>query len=112
MKLKHLAITVTDVIAASEFLEKYFGLRAIGKKHVNLAHLQDENGLILSIFQGGKITEPETTHLGFVQESEARVDEVYQRLTNDGFKIDPPQQSHGYTFWFVAPSGLAVEVVC
>jgi lactoylglutathione lyase len=112
MKLNHLGITVNDVIAASEFLEEYFGLISVGKKHLNLSHLQDENGLILSIFKGKKITEPETTHIGFIQESEAKVDEMYQCLTGNGFKIDPPQRSHGYTFWFVAPGGFAVEVVC
>jgi lactoylglutathione lyase len=112
MKLNHLGITVNDVMAASEFLEKYFGLTLVGKKHPSLSHLQDENGLILSIFKGDKITEPETTHLGFIQESEAKVDEMYQRLIGDGFRVDPPQRSHGYTFYVVAPGGFAVEVVC
>lgn len=117
MKLNHLGITVTDVLAASGFLEKYFGLKAVGKKHPNLSHLQDENGLILSLFKGDvargdKITEPETTHIGFIQESEAQVDELYRQLTKDGFRAEPPQRSHGYTFYLVAPGGFAVEVVC
>ncbi len=112
MKLNHLGITVTDVLAASEFLETYFRLEPVGKKHPNLSHLQDENGLILSLFRGDKITEPETTHIGFIQESEAAVDGLYQRLTKDGYKTNPPQHSHGYTFYLVAPGGFAVEVVC
>lgn len=112
MKLNHLGITVKDVLAACEFLETYFALEPVGNKHRNLSHLQDENGLILSLFRGDRITEPETTHIGFMQESEAAVDELYQRLTEGGFKADPPQHSHGYTFYLVAPGGFAVEVVC
>jgi lactoylglutathione lyase len=111
MKLNHLGITVKDVIAASEFLEKYFGFEFIGKKHPNLSHLRDDSGLILSVFKGDKITEPETTHIGFMQESEEKVNEIYQRLKDDGFEVEPPQQSHGYTFYVVAPGGFAVEVV-
>ena len=112
MKLNHLGITVTDVLAASAFLETYFGLEPIGKKRPNLSHLQDENGLILSLFRGTKITEPQTTHIGFIRGSEAEVDELYGRLARDGFKADPPHHSHGYTFYLVAPGGFAVEVVC
>ncbi len=32
MKLNHLGITVTDTVAARNFLEKYFGLEGIEKK--------------------------------------------------------------------------------
>lgn len=112
MKLNHLGITVTDVLEASRFLETYFGLRPIGKKHPNLSHLQDEDGFILSIFRGDKITDPRATHIGFIRESVADVDELYGRLVRDGFKADPPQHSHGYTFYLVAPGSFAVEVVC
>lgn len=112
MKLNHLGLTVTDVLAASEFLETYFRLEPVGEKHPNLSHLQDENGLILSLFRGDKITEPETTHIGFIQASETEVDELYTRFIRDGYKVKPPQQSHGYTFYLVAPGGFAVEIVC
>jgi catechol 2,3-dioxygenase-like lactoylglutathione lyase family enzyme len=112
MKLNHLGITVTDVQQASHFLEKYFGLQGVGKSTPKMAHLQDEEGLILSLFQGTSITEPESTHIGFMQETEAQVNEIYQRLKEDGFDVRPPQRSHGWTFHFVAPGGFAIEVVC
>ncbi len=113
MKLNHLGITVTDVQESRAFLEKYFGMKGIGKTNPKLTHLQDDNGLILSLFQGtSSITEPETTHIGFVQETEEQVNAIYQRLKDDGFDVRPPERSHGWTFWFVAPGGFAIEVVC
>ena len=69
MKLNHLGITVTDVQESRAFLEKYFGLKGLGESHRKLTHLRDDNGLILSLFQGSSISpEPETTHIGFIQE--------------------------------------------
>ena len=112
MKLNHFGITVTDPYEAREFLETYFGLKGIGKNNRKLTHLQDDNGSILSLFEGSTITEPETTHIGFVQETEAQVNEIYQRLKDDGFNVQPPRRSHGWTFCFVAPGGFAIEVVC
>ena len=111
MKLNHLGISVTDVIAAREFLETYFGLKGIGKNNRKMTHLQDDNGLILSLFKGPPITQPETTHIGFIQESEEQVNEIYERLKRHGFDVQPPARSHGWTFAFVAPGGFAIEVV-
>lgn len=112
MKLNHLGITVTDTVAARNFLEKYFGLEGIGKNNAKMTHVRDDDGLILSLFKGDKITEPQTTHIGFMQDSEAKVDEIYQRLNEDSFEVEPPQHSHGYTFYVIAPGGFMVEVVC
>jgi len=116
MKLNHLALTVTDVREASDFLEKYFGLQPIGKANNTMMHLQDDDGLVLSLFKVGpfsaRISEPEATHIGFMQETEEQVDTIYRRLKDDGFAVLAPQRSHGWTFTFVAPGGIAVEVVC
>ena len=112
MKLNHLGITVTDVYAARAFLEQYFDLAGLGKNNHTMTHLQDEQGLILSLFKGSSITDPETTHIGFIQETEQQVNEIYQRLKDDGFDVQPPQRRHGWTFTFVAPGGFAIEVVC
>lgn len=34
----------------------------------------------------------------FIQESEERVNEINRRLKDDGFAVEPPQSSHGWTF--------------
>jgi lactoylglutathione lyase len=117
MKLNHLNLTVTDVAEASQFLEKYFGLRSIGKKGKAMAFLLDDDGLLLSLtsMKMSKETEvkyPASFHIGFMQESEEKVNEINRRLKDDGFAVDPPQRLHGYTFYFQAPGGFTVEVLC
>lgn len=110
MKLNHLNLTVTDVPAAADFLEKYFGLRKQpgGKKSFML--LFDDNGLVLSLMKAGEVKYPGTFHIGFSQESEERVNEIYQRLKDDGFDVNPPQRSHAWTFYVQAPGGFMVEI--
>ena len=117
MKLNHLNLTVTDVPETHEFLEKYFGLRD-GGGNKNIAFLSDDNGLVLSLtsMKVGKETEvkyPVTFHIGFIQPSEARVNEINQRLKEDGFDVPPPSRQHGsWTFYFQAPGGFTIEVLC
>jgi lactoylglutathione lyase len=117
MKLNHLNLTVTDVPATHKFLEKYFGLRDMGGNN-NIAFLSDDNGLVLSLtsMKLGKETEvkyPATFHIGFIQENEERVNEINERLRADGFDVPPPSRQHGsWTFYFQAPGGFTIEVLC
>ena len=110
MKLNHLNLTVTDVQAAADFLEKYFGLRRQpgGKKSFTL--LFDDDNLALTLMKAGQVAYPSTFHIGFSQESEERVNEIYQRLKDDGFEVNPPQRMHAWTFYIQAPGGFTVEV--
>src|SRR5262249_27605188 len=55
---------------------------------------------------------PATFHIGFIQESEGRVNEINQRLKDDGFNVPPPSKQHGsWTFYFPAPGGFTIEVL-
>ena len=45
-----------------------------------MTHVQDDDGLILSLFRGTEITSPQTTHIGFMQATEVQVDALYGRL--------------------------------
>lgn len=110
MKINHLNLTVTDVTAAAEFLEKYFGLRNQGGNK-GFTVLFDDNGLVLSLMKGSEVSYPGTFHIGFIQESEERVNEINQRLKADGFDVAPPERHHGWTFYVQAPGGFTVEVV-
>jgi catechol 2,3-dioxygenase-like lactoylglutathione lyase family enzyme len=49
-------------------------------------------------------------HIGFIQESEVQVNELYRRLKDDGFAVDPPKRLHAWTFYVVAPGGFTIEV--
>lgn len=112
MKLNHLNLTVTDVRAAKEFLEKYFGLTCGGVRGNSFAAMLDDDGFVLTLMKGAQVSYPQTFHIGFVQENEEKVNEINQRLKADGFEVEPPQRSHGWTFYVDAPGGFTVEVLC
>ena len=112
MKLNHLNLIVTDVPATSAFLEKYFGLRTIAPGNTNMAFMTDDTGLILIMFKGKEVSYPEGFHIGFIQESEAQVNEINQRLKDDGYDVPAPQrnQQGRWTFYFDSPGGFVIEV--
>jgi catechol 2,3-dioxygenase-like lactoylglutathione lyase family enzyme len=113
MTLNHLNLTVTDPIATSAFLAKYFALRA-GGGNGGMQVLYDDQGMVLTLIKGrpGDVKYPPTFHVGFIQPSEREVDAINARLREGGFDVDPPARMHGaWTFYFTAPGGFTVEVM-
>jgi lactoylglutathione lyase len=114
MKLNHLNLTVTDVAAASTFLEKHFGLLSMGPPTPTMAGLRDDNGLVLTVMRAGKAEEvryPGSFHVGFFQDSSDQVDAIHGRLVEDGIDAPSPHRVHGaWGFYFTAPGGFTVEV--
>ena len=101
MKLNHLHLMVTDVRAASAFLETYFGLRSKGG-NAGLAVLSDDDGFVLTLMKAKQTTNiqyPSNFPNGFLVESEARVDAINQRLRDDGYDVAPPERQHSYSFY-------------
>ena len=117
MKLNHLNLTVSDALATRDFLIKYFGLRPMREAgdSAAMAFATDENGMVLSMFRGKRGEEPEYPgffHIGFIQESEEKVNEINQLLKDDGYDVPPPSRQHGsWTFYFIAPGGVRIEVL-
>ena len=111
MILNHVNLSVSDVQAAKSFLMTYFGLKDLGTGNRNMAFLQDDQGLVLSMFKGKDVVYPGTFHIGFIQPSEAKVDEINARMKADGFDVAPPERSHAWTFYVKAPGGFTVEVL-
>jgi catechol 2,3-dioxygenase-like lactoylglutathione lyase family enzyme len=124
VKLNHLNLTVPDVRATRAFLEKYFGLQGDvnpytqekipeGSSNRGFAVLFDEAGLVLTLMKGNaaEVAYPSTFHIGFIQESDEKVNEIHRRLIDDGFDAPPPQRSHAWTFYVNAPGGFVVEVL-
>jgi lactoylglutathione lyase len=116
MRLNHLNLTVPDVPQTREFFETYFGFRCVEEKGRNaLAVLVDESGFVLTLNnfeKAAKVEYPGAFHIGFMQESRERVDEMYLRLKSGGNEVEPPRQFHGaWTFYFRAPGGFLVEVL-
>ncbi len=118
MKLNHLNLTVSDVLATHRFLETHFGLRDYGrlKPSEAMSFLSDDNGMVVALFRAARGTEvkyPPGFHIGFVQESEERVNQINERLREDGFNVPKPARLHGsWTFYFQSPGGFTVEVLC
>lgn len=116
MKLNHLNLSVTDVPATQQFLETYFGMQN-GGGNKNIAFLFDDSGMVLTLTSmkvGGEteVKYPNTFHIGFIQESEERVNEINRRLKEDGFDVPPPSRQHNsWTFYFQAPGGFTIEVL-
>jgi lactoylglutathione lyase len=117
MKLNHLNLTVTDAAETARFLEKYFGLRSMGgaEPKKSFAVLFDDDDLVLTLIRASRTTEveyPATFHIGFGQATEERVNEINQRLKEDGYDVPPPSRQHGsWTFYFTAPGGFTIEVL-
>jgi lactoylglutathione lyase len=118
MRLNHLNLSVTDPIEAQKFLEQYFGMLPMGKANDRMTFLTDENGMVLSLAHmqlagESEVKYPATFHIGFGQETEAQVNEIYRRLKTDGFDVPKPSRQHGsWTFYFTAPGGFTIEVLC
>jgi catechol-2,3-dioxygenase len=116
MKLNHLNLTVTDVHETHAFLEKYFDLRSLGCNK-NMGFLSDDDGAIISltsmkVAREDEVRYPSSFHIGFIQPSEAHVNEINQRLKDDGFDVPPPSRQHqSWTFYFQAPGGFTIEVL-
>jgi len=112
MRLNHCNLTVTDVRAASAFLERYFGLRSTGG-NAGMAFLTDDDDFTLSLMKSGRgttVAYPGTFHIGFFVGSATEVDEVNRQLRADGYDVAPPTQQHAYTFYVAAPGGFTVEL--
>jgi catechol 2,3-dioxygenase-like lactoylglutathione lyase family enzyme len=114
VKLNHLHLTVDDVPAARRFLERHFGLQPAGEGHRNFDMLTDDDGLVVTLMGVGRsntVTYPKTFHIGFIQPSDAQVDEINRRLREDGFEVEAPSYQHGaWAFSFEAPGGFRIVV--
>ncbi|MBL9134557.1 MAG: VOC family protein [Verrucomicrobiales bacterium] len=118
MKLNHLNLSVTDTVLSQSFLAKYFGLAALGKANDKICILRDDGGLVLTLTSMAlagetEIRYPGNFHIGFIQPTEADVNRINQQLRADGYRVPDPSRQHGsWTFYFEAPGGFTVEVLC
>jgi catechol 2,3-dioxygenase-like lactoylglutathione lyase family enzyme len=116
MRLNHLNLTVPDVPRTRDFFETYFGFQRVAELGRDaLVVLADESGFVLTLNNFDRATEvtyPGAFHVGFMQESPERVNEMYERLKAGGFDAPPPKEFHGaWTFYVRAPGGFLVEVL-
>ena len=99
-----------------DFLAKYFGLTEMEGAPMNakMGFMTDANGMVLSLMNLGQsddVTYPGAFHIGFIQDSRARVNEMNQRMKADGLEVQEPRELHGsWTYYVRSPGGVLVEV--
>ena len=116
MSLNHLNLTVLDVPKSRDFFETYFGFKCVAERGRDaLAVMVDESRFVLTLNNFDKATEvayPGAFHVGFMQDSREKVDEIFGRLKDGGYDPPPPREFHGaWTFYLKAPGGFTVEVL-
>lgn len=120
MKLNHINLSVTNVTEAVAFFELYFNFRCeeVKGEHA-LAVLKGEYDFTLVLMseafnRNGNTTYPEAFHIGFIQESREKVEELYQRLIDGGITVErkPAPMRGVYGFYFRAPGNILTEISC
>lgn len=111
MKINHVNLSVDDVRGAQEFMREYFDLE-LRTSNNTIAVLSDEDDFILTLMnsgEGGAVTYP--NHLGFFVDDRETVDDLHDRLEQDGFDVTHTDVRHGtYDFYVEAPGGFSIEV--
>jgi catechol-2,3-dioxygenase len=132
MTLNHLNLTVVSPDETSAFLAKYFDLQPRGG-NAGIQMLSDDKGMVLTLIKAraedrdqgsgagdqgpdsqppAQVRYPSSFHIGFIQPTRGRVDEINARLAADGYRVPPPSIQHGsWTFYFTAPGGFTIEVM-
>jgi catechol 2,3-dioxygenase-like lactoylglutathione lyase family enzyme len=109
MKLNHVNLPVADVSATRHFFEKQFGFHCVAEPTKANVVLTDNAGLVLTISNfdhADEVTYPKWFHIGFMQDSDDKVDDIYDRLKAAGMQPGKPENMHGArTFYFTAPGG-------
>jgi lactoylglutathione lyase len=114
MKLNHVNRPVADISAIRTVCETHVGFYCIAEPSEANVVLMDNAGLVLTISNfdhADKVIYPKEFHVGFMQDSDASVDDVHDRLERAGLHIGKLADMHGArTFYFTAPGGFTVEV--
>lgn len=115
MKLNHIDLQVADVQEAATFFERFFGFEHVSNRSSPaIAILRGEDGFTLVLqrrAEGGRY--PETFHIGFLLDDEARVVEVHRQLREAGVAVgDVQRNGRGTLVYLRGPSELLIEVSC
>lgn len=117
MRLNHINLFSSDVIADRAMFERYFGMKTLHMQGDSLAVLRDDADMLFVLNRFGKadgFAYPDNfikLHIGFLQESRDDVDALNSRLKADGWTVQEPREFHGaWTFYFRAKGGYFIEV--
>ncbi|MDR6513480.1 VOC family protein [Chryseobacterium camelliae] len=107
MGLNHINLVVKEVDQAVSLFADYFGFSLITNRNSKMAVLERSHQFVLVIWgqelnRKDEIPEyPENFHIGFYQEDEGAVREIYNRLKEvEGLKLDSEPKKIRNTFGF------------
>ena len=116
MKLNHINLVVTEVAAAVQLFERYFGFKCIGIKGDNIIAILkgiDDFTLVIMTSKESGIRYPQAFHIGFMQENNDVVTRIYDQLKSGNIEVgDGPRKirdSFGFYFNF---DNVMIEVGC
>jgi catechol 2,3-dioxygenase-like lactoylglutathione lyase family enzyme len=115
MQLNHIDLQVSDVDAAREFFERFFGLRCRYQRQKQIAIFESDTGFefaVSNLFNSPAPVYPPDFHLGFVLQRSSDVREVYERIKSAGItlKLDLGVQGPAFVFQCIGPDNIPVEV--
>ena len=109
MKLNHLALPASDILAEQDFYCRYFGFRP----NRGPGFLVNDEGFVLVLDPvASRPHLPEGLHFGFHPGSHAEVRALYHQMREDGVNITVPlsETNSMMTFSCSDPEGYTVEV--
>ena len=119
--LRHLALNVTEIQRSQKFYENLFGMRVVwqpdshsvylssGSDNLALHQIPQEN-LDSYATQRGQFLD----HFGFLMASREYVDELFQRVQQEGIKIVKFPKLHrdgSYSFYLADPDDNTIQVL-
>lgn len=114
MTLNHINLVVLDVAEAVWLFEDFFDFRCTGQKGDHaIAILEGPGNFTLVIMAGKEVPPgyPTAFHIGFMQDREDQVLEVYRKLKDGGIAIgaEPRKIRDSFGFYFNF-GGFMIEV--
>jgi catechol 2,3-dioxygenase-like lactoylglutathione lyase family enzyme len=108
MTINHINLPVTNVAEAISFFETHFGFTCIETKgDFIIAVLKNPSNFTLVLMtakmnQTGNTTYPDAFHIGFLQDDEEQVNEIYTNLKSGGIDIErePKKIRDAFGFYF------------
>jgi catechol 2,3-dioxygenase-like lactoylglutathione lyase family enzyme len=112
LKLNHVDLVVTDIVANRQFLERWFGMIS-EKEDEGICLLRDGDGLLLILRRaepGQVASYPRDFHLGFFVPDEETVIQLYEGMRDDGVAFTQTVEDPPVKFRCLTTAGLLIEV--
>ncbi len=119
--LRHLALNVQDLQASQRFYEKFVGMKVLWQPDSDSVYLSSgsDNLALHQISEEKMSSYPNQEgqfldHLGFLIDTPANVDGLFQQFQADGVSIVKPLKQHrdgSYSFYVADPDGNVVQIL-